>query len=448
MTPDQYPSSPQRQGTRPRRPGGRRAGDMPTRLAVLGAALVAGQLAFGVAPSSASTPVPAATLRVSYLSGFVYFRRAQAQYSKLHPGVSFEVEEATSNTYQPLLDSQLNEGTAPDVIFTFGGHGNAVSVQQLAPKGYLLNLSNQSWVKGLPSVIRRDLSYNGHVYAETTYIVPTGIVYNATLATRLGVSVPTTFSRLLGWCKAVAAKGVTPIFMGLSAKNYNELIPGQLANDLVYSADPDWGSAHKAAFSTGNTLWNRSLEHAMYEYLDMAKANCFENNATGYSPTEAYSAVATEKALSTDIFTNGIPGITADKPNIKLGVFSLPASGNPKGTWVTGDLGLSMAVNAKTRHKATALAYLAYLASPKVAGAAAKANYGIPANPGQHFNALPTLRGVAGQYMAGRYAFFPSAFYPNFNVKLTMEAQMQDLLNGTVKVPQALKAVEASYSTP
>lgn len=448
MTVHRNRSMPQHLGTRPTRPKGRLPGGAPIRLGVLATALVIGQLVTGVAQSSASTAVPAAKLRVSYLSGYVYFRQAQELFSKAHPGVSFDIEEATSNTYQPLLDSQLTEGTAPDVIFTYGGHGNAVSVQELAPKGYLVDLSNQPWVKSLPSTIRNDLSYKGHVYAETTYIVPTGIVYNATLAQKLGVSKPTTFSGLLGWCKTVSAKGVVPIFMGLSSKNYNELIPGQLANDLIYSTQPNWGVANKGAFSTGNTLWNRSLEHAMYQYVDMSKANCFEKDATGYSPNEAYSAIADGKALGTDIFTDGIPGITADKPNIKLGVFSVPATSNPKDTWVTGDLGLSMAVNVKSRYRPTALAYLAFLASPSIASASAKANYGIPANPGQHFTAQPTLAGVAGQYMAGRYAFFPSTFYPNFNVKLTMEAQMQDLLNGTVTVPEALKAVKASYSTP
>ncbi|MGH3167017.1 MAG: ABC transporter substrate-binding protein [Trebonia sp.] len=400
----------------------------------------AGNAASGAAGRSAS-------IRVSTLSGYVNFETPQGQFSKLHHGVSFQNVESPSNTYQALMSAQLDAGTAPDIMDVWGGRGNAMAVGQLVPKHELVDLSTQSWAANEPAVVKSDLSVDGKLYAQASYVLPTGVVYNRTLARSLGVTPPATFPQLLNFCRTVSAKGITPIALGNQTGSENELVPGQLADDLIYSADPGWPAqveAGKQGFG-GNSLWSRSLLTGVTEYVQMNNAKCFEADSTGVSANEAYQMVATNKALGIDIFTNAIPGITADAPSIQLGSFSLPANDNPADTWVTGDLGYAGAINAKSANVKMAESYLDYLATPAVAGAAAQANYGLSTNPGAKAEQSTVLDGLTTAYQAGHFALFPSNYYPNYNVKLTIIAQMQNLLSGATTIPKAMSAIEASY---
>jgi raffinose/stachyose/melibiose transport system substrate-binding protein len=403
--------------------------------------------ACGNAGGAAAGSGGSVSLRVGTLSGYTDFETPQTPFSKAHPGVSFQDSQSPSNTYQAVTAAQLNAGTAPDIIDVWGGAGNAMAVGQLVPKNELLDLSSQSWASKEPTIVKDDLTVDGKLYAQASYVLPTGIVYNTSLEKSLGVTVPTTFSQLLSFCRTVSAKGVTPIELGNQTGSENELIPGQIADDLIYSTDSSWPSQVQAGTQSfsGNSLWEKSLTTGVTEYMEMNAAKCFESDSTGVSANEAYQAVATNKALGIDIFTNAIPGITADAPSIQLGTFSLPANNNPADTWVTGDLGFAASINAKSKNVKTAEEYLDYLATPAVSSAAAKANYGLSTTPGVKVAATGVLGGFSSSYQAGQFALFPSNYYPNYNVKLTIIAQMESLIAGSTTIPKAMSAIEASY---
>lgn len=419
----------------------------PPALTALAASAILLTACGNVGGAAAGSGSNSASLRVGTLSGYEDFQTPQTQYSKLHSGVSFQDSQSPSNTYQAVTSAQLNAGTAPDIIDVWGGAGNAMAVGQLAPKNELANLSSQPWATSEPTIVKDDLTVKGKLYAQASYVLPTGIVYNRTLAKTLGVTPPETFGQLLSFCRAVSAKGITPIALGNQTGSENELIPGQIADDLIYSQDPSWPSqvqSGQASFS-GNSLWNKALFTAITDYSQMNDAKCFESDSTGVSADEAYQMVATNKALGIDIFTNAIPGITADDPSIQLGTFSVPADNDPAHTWVTGDLGFAGAINAKSANVKAAESYLDYLATPAVSAASAKANYGLSTNPGVKASGSSVLSGFTGPYQAGRFALFPSNYYPNYNVKLTMIAQMENLLSGATTIPKAMSAIEASY---
>lgn len=421
--------------------------------AALGASLVLAGCSGFDAAGSASSAAPSqaqitGTIKISSESGYAQFLEPQQAFAKAHSGVTFVPTQAPSNTYQTLVRAQLDSGTAPDIMDVWGGKGNAMGVGQLAPKGYLADVSDQSYAKSMPAVVAADMSVDGKLYGYAPYVLATGVAYNTDLAKKLGVRVPETFDDVLSMCKKVSAKGVIPITLGNQTGSTNELVPGQLANDIIYSQDPKWPTQVESGSQkfSGDSLWGRALKQGVEEYKQMNDAGCFEKNSTGVSGTEAYQQVADGKALGTDIFANAIPGITADNPGIKLSMYSLPATNNANQTWVTGDIGLSTGVNAKSANMAASKAYVEFLATPAESAKEASANYGFPTSAAKSTKLNSTLTGLAKSYDAGRFALFPSAYYPNYNVKLTIVAQMEGLIAGSTTVDKAMAAIQTSYA--
>lgn len=398
--------------------------------------------------ASSSSGKLSGAIKISSESGYAQFLEPQQAFMKKHSGVTFQPTQSPSNTYQTLIRAQLDSGTAPDIMDVWGGKGNAMGVGQLAPKGYLVDLSDQPYAKSMPAVVTADMSVEGKLYGYVPYVLATGVAYNTDLAKKLGVGIPTTFSDVLSMCKTVSSQGIIPITLGNQTGSTNELIPGQLADDIIYSQDPKWPSEVEAGTQkfSGDSMWGSALQKGVEEYAQMNAAGCFEKNSTGVSGTESYQQVADGKALGTDIFANAIPGITADNPNIKLGMYSLPASNDPSQTWVTGDIGLSTGVNAKSQNLSASKAYVQFLASPGESAKEASANYGFPTSATKGTKLNPTLTGLAKNYDAGRFALFPSAYYPNYNVKLTIVAQMEGLIAGSTTIDKAMAVIQKSYA--
>lgn len=418
----------------------------------IGAALLAGTTAVAAcgeidtSNGSGGSGGIGGTIRVSSETGQPYLKDAADRFQKLHPGVNIQFVQAPSNTYQTTVRAQLAAGHGPDVMFVWGGSGNSMATKTLAQAGLLEDLTNQPWVSAMGDTAKSLVSYQQKVYAFTSYQNPTGVVYNKDLLNKLGVSVPTTFTGLLDFCRTVAGKGIIPIAIGNQTGYLNTEIPIELANTLVYSQDPNFANeiTSGATTWTGSALWRSALTKAHEEYLQMRDAHCFEDNSTGYSDTQAAQLVSSGKALGVDVISPAIDDLKQGNPNLSYDMFELPATDNPADTYLTTNTGAAYAVAKSSQNKATALAFIAYMAQQDQIDAASKANYGVPYTPSPNVTVLPELQGVASLYQANKNALWPTNFWPSYETKQTMIAADQDLILGRKTVQEVVDAVQNS----
>jgi len=418
--------------------------------AVLALATAASCSAITPSPSTGTAAGSSAeltgTLTTSFLSGQAYINDAMDGFKKQNPGLTMQTTQAVSNTYQAQIRAQLDAKHGPDVMFVWGGSGNAMATQILAEAGEIADLSNQPWVKQMGTTANSLVTHNGKVYALNSYQNPTGVEYNVDLMNKLAVSPPTTFSAMLDFCKTVSSKGIIPISIGAQTGYLATEVPLELANTLVYSKDPKFAE-HLADGSvkwSTSKLWKDSLTEALTEYVQMENANCFPKDATGYSSAAADQLVTSGKALGDDIIASNLPALQKAAPSMKFDMFSLPATENASDTVLTLNTGAAYAVAASSQNMNAAIAFVDYMGQPDQLAAAAKANFGVPYTPTATTTMPAEMKGVEQQYLSGKTALWQTNFWPGAEVKQTMIAECQNLLVGKQTVQGVVDAVQAA----
>ena len=398
------------------------------------------------AGASGSGPKVSGPLTVSFLSGQAYITDAMDAFKQQNPGVTFQTTQAVSNTYQPQIRAQLDAKHAPDVMFVWGGSGNAMATKILAQAGDLQSLNSSPWVKSVGSTANSLVTYNNKVYALNSYQNPVGVEYNADLMKKLKVSPPTTFSGMLDFCKKVSSKGIIPIAIGAQTGYLAMQIPLEMANTLVYREDPKFAQ-HLADGSvkwSTSKLWKTSLTKALNQYLQMQDAKCFPDNATGYSDVAADQLVASGKALGVDMINSNLAQLKMDAPSMNLNMFEPPATDKASDTVLTLNTGSAWAVAQSAANKKAAIAFVNYLGEPSQLAGAAKANFGVPYTPTASTKVPAEAKGVEKLYLGNKTALLETNFWPGYQVKQTMIAECQNLLVGKETVQGAVDAVQKS----
>jgi raffinose/stachyose/melibiose transport system substrate-binding protein len=158
-------------------------------------------------------------------------------FTAANPDIKVEIQDGGSD-YGTFLRTGLAAGTAADVIRTFPGAGNVVSVVPLDDAAQLVDLTDASWASEL-SATQENLFGNG----DKLLSVPIGAlglgpVYNDQTLAELGAEIPTTYSEVLDLCATAVANGKVAYSMflkgGSSIPSYSMVAP------LVYGPNPDF----------------------------------------------------------------------------------------------------------------------------------------------------------------------------------------------------------------
>ncbi|MGO4250382.1 extracellular solute-binding protein [Paenarthrobacter sp. RAF54_2] len=144
-----------------------------------------------------------------------------------------------------------------------------------------------------------------------------------------------------------------------------------LTSTLVYGQDPGFSEVQadgRATFS--ESKWSEALG----KVLEMRDRGCFQQGFLG-TPIEraadqvakgsAFAVISTSSTLGTVAAAAGDPG--------NIGMFVLPATENPKDTWVPASAGNGLSVNSKAKNPVGAMRFIEFLSKPEEAAAAADA---------------------------------------------------------------------------
>ena len=367
--------------------------------------------------------------------------KAFAAFEKANPTIKIKAVYSGTEQWQISLRTQLASGTAPDIFFVQPGNGNPTTMRQLAPPGYLMDLSKFEFSKRVPKGADPVTSINGKRYFLPATVAGIGAIYNQNAVTASKAVLPTTWSGVLAFCDAAKASGRVGFALAAQTLWVTQLINYALAPSLVFRVDPTFDTklAKGQASFAGSPGWKQSFA----KYQQMQKQGCFQADPLGTSLDVANAMVAKGEALAVVQVTPLFPAIAGTAAaGTTFGMFALPATENPDQTWMPAAVGGGYGINAKTKNLAAATKFINFMATDKVAAQFAKDAGGFPAIPNPLFKVDPSLEFMNKLIKAGKTYPFMDQMWPNAKIQPAQYNGIQAMLGGTGSIADLLSGMD------
>ncbi len=407
------------------------------RTAIAGAAVAALALTAGCAGTGGGGD--GTTLTILWPQGYADGLEAvMAEYQQEHPDVTFEATYAEGDAYFAAIRTQLQAGTAPDLIHVWPGNGNVGATIPLAQNGNLLDLSDQPWAKTLPESAVPYASYEGSIYSFPTTLSIVGAVYNDEALAASGLAIPETWDDVIRFCEDARAQGTVAYSLGLTTTHESQFVAYALYPQLVQGPEPDLDERVAA----GETTFNESgWAEALAKNVEMAEAGCFNDSAQGADQFEAARLLAEGESIG--MVTIGQYMGIINNPGLTLA--ALPGSNDPSESRLAVAPSTSAAVNARANNPELAKDFLAYLATPEmnelfecnVAGGLGSLPITAVDGPGACDES--SFDQAALEYLqAGETGGFPDQTWPSPDVQMALQLGMQEAVFGARTVDSVL----------
>jgi raffinose/stachyose/melibiose transport system substrate-binding protein len=359
-----------------------------------------------------------------------------------NPGVKVNFTTGGADQYTQQIRTQLPAGTAPDVMTVWPGNGNAATTHVLAKAGYLLDLSDQPWAAKMLPTLKNLAQYDGKTYTGIFGQNGIGAVYNQQAMEKAGLTPPGTWTELMAFCKAAAAKGTPAFALGNQDLWVTQIVLYALVATVVYGQDKDFDTKMQAGQATfANSPWTT----AMAKYQEMSKTGCFQKNPLGTSYEASQELAATGKTLGI-IQGNWIVALLKGKN--PAGIFTLkavPATDDPATFIMPAAAGAGYAVNAKAKNKELALKFVDFVMSPEGMTVFNKKQGSLPAIPDTGYTGDPALAELQKYIGEGRTVPFMDQLWPNAKVQQTMITGVQEVFSNQSTPDKVLAAMDADY---
>ncbi|WP_342361831.1 extracellular solute-binding protein [Terrarubrum flagellatum] len=307
-------------------------------------------------------------------------------FHKKNPDITVKFEAFEPTTYATVLSTALAAGTGPDVV-QVRAYGNLESV---AKPGYLLPLDKTN-MPGLANfadsaLAAETMRSDGKVYAVPFASQTMLVIYNAETFEKNGVKPPATWDEFIELCKALKAKGVTPLGNGVATAWQNETIVSALLSSLI-------GKQFEADVLSGKADFTDPRFVSALARLDGVK-DYFAPNFSGVDYAASQQLFASGRAA---MFAGGsfeLATFLKLNPKLKLGVFPSPAATANDERLVALYYDGGFAVNAKSAKQQAALKLVNFMSSAEFGTMFANALQNISPINGVAFES-PLLQEVA-----------------------------------------------------
>lgn len=372
------------------------------------------------------------------------------KFERAHPNITVKPTYATVQERAPLLSTQFQAGTAPDVIGLVGGNAHPAPLFQYAKSGKLVDLSSAPWVARLPSFMKPVVSVNGAVYGGQALVYTTATIYNRPLFERLGLKVPETFDQFLALCGAIRDKApnVTPLAWPGSIPAVITDVMTMSASSDVYARNPQWNQQRQRGEVKFQTTpgWRNAIERI----VRMRDAKCFGPSTVSDTFQQSVAQMAGEKAAMLMGADALLPALRAANPKTEFGMFPLPGRTKDE-TYIVLDPNENFAVNKKSGNISAAREFVDFLAQPeqsrilaKTVGTVAPQDYARARDAKVSAKALGKDHELFAPH-ASRFVVNPSNLWPTPEIASEMAQAAQGLFSGQSTVDDVLKAADEAW---
>jgi raffinose/stachyose/melibiose transport system substrate-binding protein len=359
-----------------------------------------------------------------------------------NPGVKVNFTTSGADQYQQQIRTQLSSGTAPDVMTVWPGNGNPGATYVLAKPGYLLDLSDQSWAAKYPKAIKSVAQYEGKTYNAIFGQNGIGAVYNQEALQKAGLTAPGTWTELLTFCKAAAAKGTPAFALGIQDKWVTQIVLYALVATAVYGTDRDFDKKMQSGqASFAKSSWTT----AMAKYQEMSSAGCFQQSPLSTSYEASQQLAASGKTLGVIQGNWIIALLKKQNPSGTFTLKALPATDDSAGFVMPAAAGAGYGVNAKAKNKDLALKFVNFVMSPEGMNLFVKKQGGLPSLSDTGFTVDASLTELSKYVTSDRTVPFMDQLWPNAKVQQTMLSGLQEIFSGQSTSDKMLAAMDTDY---
>jgi len=359
-----------------------------------------------------------------------------AAFSAAHPEIDLQYEFVPANdTYIQRVQPELLAGQGADVIMT-----DPTKVADWGKAGYLMDLSDSSWVGSMRGEVIPFASYESKVYAAPTEIIPIGLFANMDQLSKIGLSaVPQTFPEFQAAMSKLQDAGLTPLALPNKAGYTAAWALQAIAATRVYQDNPDWDEQFmdgKVSFED----WRSSIEQLMSlekdGYIDFKNELGVDEWANG-----AFDFAAGKSTFFMQGAWSAAGIQDAGLTNFQIA----PWPGGDAGTEPSNNMfvGVMWSVNANTKVADAAKAYVDFWADAKNALPFLESEHALSpwqggVNPDDPITA-PTLKA----FEAGRNRYLANTTWYTWDGEKTMESDLQSLQLGQMSVDQFIADMDA-----
>lgn len=361
---------------------------------------------------------------------------AIARYNKAHDGkIKVEVTYIENDSFKTQLQVAVSGNAQPDAFQTWGG-GLLQTYVQGGVVREIKDLSGDAGKKFSAGALAPS-TFGGKHYAVPGNVAGVFLWTNVDLFKANSLALPDTWDNFITACKALKAKGITPVQLGNKDK-----WPG--AFWLIYLATRAGGpDAFSNAFNRANkgTFEDAAFVTAGAKIQEAVDAGCFEEgyNGTAYDQTLIGGGLAAMQ-LQGDWNLPGMKNV--DKDLVEKSIRPLPfptlKDGKGKGTDMVGGTGSAYAISAKAP-KETDAAILEIFGSDEYAKATAEAGF-MPAVIGFDKSIKDPIVQEMAKALAG--ATYMQLYYDQFLPPALAQVHLQTTqdLFGKATTPQKAAA--------
>ncbi|MGV9304156.1 extracellular solute-binding protein [Nonomuraea sp. NPDC003727] len=408
-------------------------------LTLLSATACAPSTSTSTSPSTSTAPGGKVTLSVWGWGPDADYDKMFTEYEKLHPGVDVDARSFTTATeYDTILSTGLAGDSGPDLAWLRAG----ANLQPLVEAGRLLPLD----VKDVPGLAAYDEKVlraakgdkDGKVYGVPFAVQTLQVIYNKKIFADHGISPPRTWDEMIAAAGKLKAAKIVPFAFGGKDDWMLPVVAGIFGT--AHWGGDDFLKAVKAKEK-------KFADPAFVEGIDQLNKlkPYFPDDVAGVSYTDAQILFSSGKAA---MFPGGLWELNffgQHAKDIELGVFTPPAPNGPG--LMPGFTDGSYGINAKSRNRAEALKFAAWLASK---------DYGqLFTDTLRIFSAVPgvtpkdaLLKQVATTFEQQGAAYFMNEFaYGNPSSQVVFSKSLQEMLLGRITAREAAEQLDKSVST-
>jgi raffinose/stachyose/melibiose transport system substrate-binding protein len=362
-----------------------------------------------------------------------------------NPGSRIRANYANTDQIQTTTRVQLGSGTAPDLLTVWPGNGNPLALGQIAPAGYLVDLSGQPFVEEIPEAFEDVLFWDGKVWFFTNQVSMIGAIANKRVWDAQGLQQPQRWSEFLDACQKLKDAGIVPLALGNGTPWITQLVNYSLVATTVFQRNPNFAEdmqAGKVTFA-GSEGWRE----AMNKYLELNERGFFNPNPNGTSYEEVLQMLASGKAATAILTMTGMPNLYNFAGHKDFVVWPVPATETPSETWIAASPASGLGINAQSGDREGALAFINFLAEPESVSDWVRVT-GLPSFlPAAEEHPDPTYAPILPFIREGRSALYMDNKWPNARVQQTHFSGVQQLFAGEATIDEVLQRMDEAYKS-
>jgi len=346
-------------------------------------------------------------------------------------GIKIDFQISPDAQWRDLLKVKLDSGEAPDIFCADADPLNLVT--RVNPEKYVMDVTNEEWVKRMDTNVIPSISYKDKVYGITfpgkkMYFY----VYNKEIFEKLGLKVPTNYEEFKNVCQKIKDSGVTPIFEG-TQNGWHQVLPLFETGAMYQQKHQDlYNKLNKNEVDLDSVT---ELQTVISELKEFANLGFYGDNYLSNSVENAKEAMANGKAamfIGESAWRNEVKADFPDFDTNKLGIFVMPWADNQA-------IGVNPASNAyfinkNGKHSAEALKFFEFLAKPE--------------NLQKRLDGQPGLSEICWPEIKSKYSKEDQAYIDSLQKGMVMQAGVKYIDSQWMDVGKDLEAMYTGSSTP